>query len=53
MPSAADCKRRLPEMFPATAEVLEQVCVLDGSILKGINDEIGIRSFSELFDQVL
>jgi hypothetical protein len=25
------------------------VCVPEGSTLKGINDEIGIRSFTELF----
>jgi hypothetical protein len=48
-----DSKRRLPEMFPTVGGVLEQMCVLEGSILKGINDEIGIQSFTEVFDQAL
>jgi hypothetical protein len=45
--SAGDPKRRLPEMFPTVAEVLEKVCIYVsvGSILKGINDEISIQSF--------
>jgi hypothetical protein len=29
------------------------VCVLEESILKGINDEIGIPSFTELFDKII
>jgi hypothetical protein len=50
-------KRRLPELFPKVAGVLEYacvcVCVLEESTLKGINDEIGIQSFTELFDQAI
>jgi hypothetical protein len=50
-PSAGDYKRRLPEMLPTVAGALEQVCVPVMSTLKEMNDEIRIRSFTELFYQ--
>jgi hypothetical protein len=46
-------KRRLPEMLPTVAGVLEQMCMLEGNALKGINDEKGIQSFTELFAEDL
>jgi hypothetical protein len=39
MLSAGDLKRRLSEMFPVLAGALKQICVLEGSILKGIHGE--------------
>jgi amino acid permease len=52
-PSAGDSKRRLPEMFPVVTRMVAQVWVPKGSTLRRINDEIGIWSFTELFDQTL
>jgi hypothetical protein len=39
-------------MFPTVARALGQMCVCaTGSTLKGINDEMDIRSYTKLFDQ--
>jgi hypothetical protein len=53
MPHVGDSKRRLPEMLTTVVGVLEQVYVCRREYLKGINDEISIRSFTELFDEAL